>query len=58
VSVDRTHALAECAAWFSIDGVTPPNWDKISGLYPCGDAFNYPQLLPRVASRGRYLSDV
>jgi len=42
VSVDRMHALAECAAWFSIDGVTPPNWDKISGLYPCGDALGAP----------------
>ena len=42
VSVDRAHALAECAAWFSIDGVTPPNWDKISGLYPCGDDVGAP----------------
>jgi len=38
VSVDRAHALAECAAWFSIDGVTPTSWDKLSGLYPCGEA--------------------
>ena len=42
VLVDRAHALAECAGWFSIDGVTPPSWDKISGLYPCGDAVGAP----------------
>ncbi len=42
VRVERTHALAECAGWFSIDGVTPPSWDKISGLYPCGDAVGTP----------------
>ncbi len=42
VRVDRTHALAECTGWFSIDGVTPPSWDKISGLYPCGDAVGAP----------------
>jgi len=42
VRVDRAHVLAECAGWFSIDGVTPPTWDKISGLYPCGDAVGAP----------------
>ncbi len=42
VRVDRAHVLAECALWFSIDGVTPPTWDKISGLYPCGDAVGAP----------------
>ena len=42
VLVDRAHALAECAGWFSLDGVTPPSWDKISGLYPCGDAVGAP----------------
>ena len=42
VRVDRAHALAECAAWFSIDGVAPPSWDKISGLYPCGEAVGAP----------------
>ena len=42
VWVDRVHAIAECAAWFSIDGVTPPAWDKISGLYPCGEAVDDP----------------
>ncbi len=39
VRVERTHALAECAGWFSIDGVTPPGWDKISGLYACGEGW-------------------
>ena len=42
VGVERAHALAECAGWFSIDGVTPPSWDKISGLYPCGEAAGAP----------------
>ncbi len=42
VRVERTHALAECAGWFSVDGVTPPSWDKISGLYPCGEAVGAP----------------
>ena len=36
VAVDRTHAALECSAWFSLDGITPPMWDPISGLYPCG----------------------
>ena len=42
VRVERTHALAECAAWFSLDGVEPAVWDKISGLYPCGEAVGVP----------------
>ena len=36
VSVDRCHAALECTAWFALDGVTPPLWDPVSGLYPCG----------------------
>jgi hypothetical protein len=36
VRVDRTHAVAEACGWFSVDGVVPEAWDKISGLYPCG----------------------
>ena len=36
VSVDRVHAALECTAWFALDGKTPPQWDPISGLYPCG----------------------
>ena len=39
VRVERAHALAECAGWFSVDGVTPPSWDKISGLYACGEGW-------------------
>lgn len=34
--VDMHEAAAECEGWFSIDGVVPPLWDPISGLYPCG----------------------
>ena len=36
VSVNRVHAALECTAWFALDGKTPPMWDPISGLYPCG----------------------
>ena len=36
ISVDREHAALECTAWFSLDGKTPPLWDPVSGLYPCG----------------------
>ncbi len=36
ISVDRSHAALECTAWFALDGTTPPAWDPISGLYPCG----------------------
>src|SRR3954466_13500603 len=28
VRVERTHAVAEACGWFSLDGVTPPTWDK------------------------------
>ena len=42
VRIDRAHVLAECAGWFAIDGVTPPSWDKISGLYRCGEAVGAP----------------
>jgi len=37
VRVDRVHAVAEACGWFSLDGVVPPAWDKISGLYACGE---------------------
>src|SRR5262245_36031961 len=30
VSVDMRHAALECCTHFSIDGVTPPTWDKLS----------------------------
>ena len=42
VRVDRAHAVAEASGWFSVDGVTPPAWDKISGLYACGAAVGEP----------------
>ena len=42
VRIDRVHAIAECAGWVSVDGVTPPVWDRISGLYPCGEAVGAP----------------
>ncbi|WP_033534739.1 CoA transferase [Bordetella trematum] len=37
VTVEMLHAAQECRGFFSINGVTPSSWDKISGLYPCGD---------------------
>ena len=42
VSVERVHAALECTAWFALDGKTPPLWDPISGLYPCGKPGNTP----------------
>lgn len=36
VSVDLADAVRECTAHFSVNGVTPPAWDPISGLYRCG----------------------
>ena len=35
-SVDLADAARECTAHFTVDGVTPPAWDPISGLYRCG----------------------
>lgn len=37
VSVDMRHAALECCTRFAIDGRVPEMWDKVSGLYPCGD---------------------
>ena len=37
VSVDMRHAAFECRTHFTIDGRVPQVWDKLSGLYPCGD---------------------
>src|SRR3990170_547059 len=37
VSVDMRHAALECCTHFSIDGRVPDIWDKLSGLYACGD---------------------
>lgn len=39
VSVDMTHASLECAGWFSIDGIVPPQWDPFSGLYRSADGW-------------------
>lgn len=36
VAVDMRHAAQECTTYFTIDGVAPTLWDKISGIYPCG----------------------
>lgn len=35
--VDRAHVVAQSLGWFSLDGVVPPTWDPIAGLYPCAD---------------------
>lgn len=42
VQVDRTHAALECTAYLRLDGQVPALWDKVSGLYPCGDAVGAP----------------
>ncbi len=36
VSVDMAHAVAECSGQFTLNGISPNIWDKLSGLYPCG----------------------
>ncbi len=36
ITVPREHATLECSARFTLDGRTPPAWDKLSGLFPCG----------------------
>ena len=38
-SVDMLASALECTAWFSIDGRTPEQWDKISGLYRCAEGW-------------------
>ena len=38
VSVDLADAARECTGTFTLDGVMPPVWDPISGLYRCGRA--------------------
>jgi len=37
VAVDMRHAALECCTHFTLDGRTPEAWDKLSGLYPCGE---------------------
>ena len=37
LAVDMRHAALEACTCFRIDGQPVPLWDKLSGLYPCGD---------------------
>ena len=37
IGVDLRAAALECLGWFSLDGRAPEVWDKLSGLYPCGE---------------------
>jgi hypothetical protein len=36
-TVDMHHAALECCTHFRIDGQALQPWDKLAGLYPCGD---------------------
>lgn len=38
VGVSRRDAALECIGLFSVDGRVPPAWDKVSGLYRCGES--------------------
>jgi hypothetical protein len=38
VSLDIADVVRESACRFTIDGRSPPTWDKLSGLYRCGGA--------------------
>lgn len=42
VTVDAVHATLDSTAWFTLNGVQPPIWDKLSGLYRCGEAVGAP----------------
>lgn len=37
ITVDMRHAAQESSNYLRIDGVVPALWDKLSGLYPCGE---------------------
>ena len=40
VALDMRHAAVECRSehWLEIDGAAPTDpWDRIAGIYPCGD---------------------
>jgi len=37
VTVGKRDAALEARGWFSLDGRVPEVWDKLSGLYRCGD---------------------
>lgn len=39
VAVDMREAALECSARYSLDGVVPDAWDKLAGLYRCGDGW-------------------
>jgi crotonobetainyl-CoA:carnitine CoA-transferase CaiB-like acyl-CoA transferase len=39
VSVDAAHAVLDSLAWFTVDGVTPDAWDKLSGPYRVADGW-------------------
>lgn len=36
VRLERTHAVLDSCAHLLVDGVAPPVWDPLSGLYACG----------------------
>lgn len=36
-TVDAADAVREGSAWFRLDGRVPELWDKVSGLYRCGE---------------------
>ncbi|SHM26705.1 CoA transferase [Rhizobacter sp. OV335] len=42
VLVPREHAVLESCAHFTLDGRAPQVWDKLSGLYRCGEALGEP----------------
>jgi hypothetical protein len=42
VRVARDAAAIECTGWFSLDGRVPDVWDKLSGIYRCGEAVAAP----------------
>jgi crotonobetainyl-CoA:carnitine CoA-transferase CaiB-like acyl-CoA transferase len=37
VRVEAEHAALDSLGWFTRDGVAPKVWDKLSGLYRCGE---------------------
>jgi len=39
VAVDMRHAALECCAFFTVDGKRLEAWDKLAGLYRCGDGW-------------------
>ncbi|MDE2370737.1 MAG: CoA transferase [Burkholderiales bacterium] len=39
VRVDAEHAVLDSLAWFTVDGVAPNIWDKLSGLYRTADGW-------------------